>query len=66
MSKTANLLHKQEASKRLGGKVVGRPLRVTLFRSGLSKVGFLNLHIGRDGKMQRGGAEGRLATSPLV
>lgn len=64
MSKTTNLLHKQEASKRLeeesGGKACKGPLKVTLFRSGLPKVAFLHLHTRRDGKIQRGDAKGGL------
>lgn len=43
MLKTTNLLHKQEALKRLGksgGKVYNGPLRVTLFRSELPRLPF--------------------------
>lgn len=37
---------------------MGRPVtglqEITLFRSGLPKVAFLHLHIGRDGKILKG------------
>lgn len=73
MSKTTNLLNKQEASNRLGGsggKACSGPLRATLFRSGLPKVAFLHRHTGRDRKTLRGADEGGLllplsVTSPM-
>lgn len=44
--------------QQIGRKAVGRPVmglqEITLFRSGLPKVAFLHLHIGRDGKILKG------------
>lgn len=46
------------SAQQIGRKVVGRPVtglqEITLFRSGLPKVAFLHLHIGRDGKILKG------------